>query len=135
VLKLTKFVIFNFFFWNSRSPNFAPIIGFLSRYSPSGPPVLSLVLSTHLHPIPGTLSSFPKSRPSLSYQPRMTDPAILWAIILLSRAESTNHAIRMLVWMFRCLVMAAVTWIHLRATGESEPAVGLRIVLTAASFR
>ncbi len=134
VLKLAKFVIFNVFL-NSRSQNFAPIIGSLSRRSPSHPPVLSLVLPTHLHSIPCTLSSFPKSRPSLSYQPRMTDPAIFWAIILLSGAESTNHAIRMLVWMFLCLVMAAVTRIHLRATGESEPAVGLRIMLTAASFR
>jgi len=129
---LTKMCQFNTFHKFQDSKN-QLILVFLSHRSPSNSPVLPLILPTHLDPIPRPLSPFPEPRSPLSYQARMTDTTILRAVILFPRAKPTNHAISMLVWMLLCLIMAPVTRIHLRATGEPEPAIGLRIVLAAAT--
>ena len=54
---------------------------------------------------------------------RMTNPTILGSIILLPPTEPTNHAIRMLVRVLRLCIVAPITWEHLRAATESEPAM------------
>lgn len=62
----------------------------------------------------------------------MTNAAILGSIILLSRTESANHAISVLIRMIAFAIMAFVAGEHFRAATESEPAVGLAIVGTSA---
>ena len=62
----------------------------------------------------------------------MTNAAVLGSIILLSRTESANHAVGVLIRMIAFGIMTFVAGEHFRAATESEPAVGLPIVGAAA---
>jgi len=53
----------------------------------------------------------------------MTNPTILGSIILLPATEPTDHAVRMLVRMLHLRIVAPITWEHLRAATEAEPAM------------
>ena len=98
--------------------------------------MLPLILPTHPNPIPRPLPPLPKpTRPLLPHQTHPTSPAILRSIILLSRAEPTDHPIRPLIDMFLRLIMTLITRVNLLATAESKPAVTLGIMSALASPR
>lgn len=63
----------------------------------------------------------------------MANPAILWPVILLARAESADHTIGMLVGMIGRVIVAFIAGEDFGAAAEAEPAVAFAVVLAAAA--
>ena len=118
----------------TRSSFILPWICFHSQHThlfsrlPRGPHAFP----RHATLIARPLASLPKPTPSLLNETRMTDPTILWSIILLSRTVPTNHAISVLIWMIAFCIMTFVAGEYFRTATKAEPAVGFTVVGAAA---
>ena len=87
----------------------------------------------HLDFIPHSLAPFPKPPfPTLLHNTHPTNPTILRPEILLPRAKSTNHSIRMLIRMITTFIMASIARENPRAAREAEPAERFTIMSTPA---
>lgn len=92
------------------------------------PPILPLVLPTHLHPVPRALASLPEAPNAPAHQQLVARRAVLRPIVTLPRAPAADHAVRPLVRVLLALVVALVARVHLLAAAEPEPPVALGVV-------
>ena len=65
----------------------------------------------------------------------MTDTTVLGSVVLLARAEPTDHTISVLVGVVRCFVVTFVAGEDFGAAAETEPTVGFAVMGAAASAR
>lgn len=108
-----------------------------SLFNPTtNPPILPLILPTHLRLISSSFSAFPETRPSSppTNNPLSTSRTIFWSVRSLPTTPSTNHSFGPLIYMFFFFIMTLITCVYLFTTAKAKPTVTFSIMSTETIF-
>ena len=86
------------------------------------------VLSRHLDLVSSSFAALPESTTLLPDQHAVTNAAVFWAVVPLTGAPSTNHAVGPFVGMIFLFIVTFVAWVNFLAAAEAEPPIAFCIV-------